>query len=97
MAEHPGSVLQREYLRPSGISVAGAAAKLEVSRQTLHNLVSGRANMSVDMALRLESHFERPARYWLLLQIDYDLEVARANRGGGDEALGGSIGQLTLL
>jgi antitoxin HigA-1 len=72
---HPGEVL-REYL-PKGMGVAETAKHLVVSRQYLTALLAGRARVSADVALRLESAFGTTAEKWVEMQSGFDLRLAR--------------------
>ena len=72
---HPGEVL-REYL-PLGMNVSEAARRLGVTRQALSALLNGRSDMSVEMALRLESALGIEADFWLRMQLQWDLWSAR--------------------
>ena len=72
---HPGEVL-REYL-PPGMRVSEAARRLGVTRQALSALLNGRSDMSVEMALRLESALGVEADFWLKMQLQCDLWSAR--------------------
>ena len=45
-AVHPGAWLRTEMVEAHGLSVTGAAAKLRVTRQTMSNLLGGRAGLS---------------------------------------------------
>jgi addiction module HigA family antidote len=54
---HPGDFVRTEILKPLGLSVAGAAKVLGVSRPTLSTLLNGHSDLSGDMALRLEKAF----------------------------------------
>lgn len=60
-----------------GMSVAEAAKGLGVTRQQLHNVVTGRSAVTPKMALRFEKAFGGTADTWLRMQLDYDLAVAR--------------------
>jgi addiction module HigA family antidote len=78
---HPGSVLREEFLPEAGLSVAQAAARMGVSRQMLHAIISGRSAISPDMAIRLSRLIDSSPAVWLALQNDYDvwhIERARA-------------------
>ena len=75
---HPGEVL-REYL-PAEMSVTEVAQRLGVTRQTLSALLTGRAGVSAEMALRLEGALGTSAEMWIEMQAGYDLWVAR--KGG---------------
>lgn len=72
---HPGEIL-REYL-PEGMTVKEAAKRLGVTRQALSALLNGRSGVSVEMALRLESALDTKADFWLRLQMQRDMWVAR--------------------
>ena len=75
---HPGSLVRKDCLDKHKLSVTEAARVLGVDRQTLSNLLNGRSGISPEMALRLEKAFGRPAREWLVRQLDHELaEVMR--------------------
>jgi addiction module HigA family antidote len=73
---HPGLGL-RDDLEALGLSVAGAAVGLGVTRQQLYNVLKGKSAISPDMALRLEKALGGTAEGWLTLQTAYDLAQAR--------------------
>lgn len=73
---HPGELLREDVLEPLGLGVSDAAARLGVSRVTLSRVLNGRAGISPDLALRLEQAGVSTARFWLTLQMHY--ELARA-------------------
>ena len=70
---HPGEILREDCLKPLGLTVTEAAKVLRVSRQTLSEIVNGRAGITPDMAIRLSKAFGSSARVWLGLQTKYDL------------------------
>ena len=75
---HPGKVVRVSCLEPLGLNVTEGAKVLGVSRQALSNLVSGRARMSVDMAVRLAKAFGSTTETWIRLQAAYDVAQAQA-------------------
>ena len=75
---HPGRIVRQECLAPLGLTVSAAARALGVTRQTLNNLVNGKAGVSPEMAIRLSKTFGSSPEVWLGVQMDYDL--ARAER-----------------
>ena len=77
---HPGVTL-REELAARGISAAAVALKLRVPPQRLHEIVRGERAISPDTALRLARFFGTSAEFWMTLQSNYDLAVARRQRG----------------
>jgi antitoxin HigA-1 len=54
---HPGDFIRTEIIEPAGLTVTAAAAALQVSRPALSSLLNGRADLSGDMALRIEKAF----------------------------------------
>ena len=74
---HPGAIVRRQCLAPLGLSVTRAAKGLGVTRQTLSDLVNGRAGVSVEMAVRLSKAFGSSPETWLGMQMAYDLWHAR--------------------
>jgi addiction module HigA family antidote len=75
---HPGAIVRFDCLEPLGLSVTEAARVLGVTRQTLNNLVNGKAGVSAEMAVRLSKAFGSEPGFWLRLQVNYDLaEVCR--------------------
>jgi addiction module HigA family antidote len=62
-------------LRPF-CSVA-AAKGLGITRQQLHNLISGRSGITPEMAVKLEKAIGSTADTWLRMQMNYDLAQVR--------------------
>ena len=54
-----------------------AAERLGVQRQTLNNLVNGKAGISPEMSIRLSKAFGSSPEVWLGMQMEYDLAQAR--------------------
>jgi addiction module HigA family antidote len=50
---HPGRIVRQECLDPLGLTVKEAAERLGIKRQTLNNLVNGKAGISPEMSIRL--------------------------------------------
>ncbi|HEY4941507.1 MAG TPA: HigA family addiction module antitoxin [Rhizomicrobium sp.] len=72
---HPGEILREDVLPALGLSVLDAAAKLGITRQTLHRIIA-RSNprpVTPDMAVRLGKLVGNGPRLWLNLQSAYDL------------------------
>jgi addiction module HigA family antidote len=74
---HPGALVRQNCLDRFNLSVTEGAMVLGVSRQALTNLLSGRAAISPEMALRLEKAFGSGAETWLQRQVLHDLAKAR--------------------
>jgi len=74
---HPGQAVRHDCLDPLGLTVTDGAKVLGVCRQSLNNLVNGKAGISAEMALRLAKAFGGSPETWLHLQMAYDLAQAR--------------------
>ena len=74
---HPGLSVRLDCLEPFDLSVTEGAKILGITRQTLNNLVNGRAGISPEMAIRLSKAFGSRAEVWLGMQMAYDLTQAR--------------------
>ncbi|MCU0693263.1 MAG: HigA family addiction module antitoxin [Polyangiaceae bacterium] len=70
---HPGEMLREDYLPDYGLTVAGLADALGVSRQTVNELLRERRSLSPEMALRLSRLFGNSPEFWLNAQRAVDL------------------------
>ncbi|MEI6315785.1 MAG: HigA family addiction module antitoxin [Syntrophus sp. (in: bacteria)] len=70
---HPGEMLREDYLPHYGLTAARLAAELQVSRQTVHELLRERRAVSPSMALRLSRLFGNSPEFWLNAQRALDL------------------------
>ena len=73
----PGEVLLEEFLEPFGLSQNRLARELNVPPRRINEIVLGKRAVTPDTALRLARYFGMSERFWLGLQLDYDLEEAR--------------------
>jgi addiction module HigA family antidote len=74
---HPGDFIRTELIIPAGLSVTAAAKALRVSRPTLSSLLNGRADLSGDMALRIEKAFGVKMDTLVRMQMSYDIARIR--------------------
>jgi len=70
---HPGEMLREDFLPDYGLTVAGLAEALGVSRQTVNELLRERRALSPGMALRLSRLFGNTPEFWLNAQRAVDL------------------------
>lgn len=74
---HPGEILREEFLKPMNITPHGLSLALQIPATRINNIVLERRAISVDTALRLAKYFGNTAEFWMGLQIDYDMTIAR--------------------
>jgi addiction module HigA family antidote len=74
---HPGEIIRKEYLKPLNLSVNQLAKSLAVDAARLNEVVRGRRGITADTALRLSRYLGTTAEFWMGLQLDYELRVAR--------------------
>lgn len=73
---HPGEVLLEEFLKPMNLSQNQVALALRVPARRINEIIHGKRRITADTALRLAYYFNMSARFWMGLQMDYDLDVA---------------------
>lgn len=78
---HPGEVLLEEFLRPMSISQNHLAMEIRVPARRINEIVLGKRRITADTALRLARYFGTSAKFWLGLQMDYDLDIAADELG----------------
>ena len=74
---HPGEVLREEFLVPLGLTAHALAIALQVPAPRINDIVRERRTVTVDTAMRLARYFGMSAQFWLGLQTDYDMALAR--------------------
>ncbi len=74
---HPGEILLEEFLKPLGISQYRLAKDISVPPRRINEIVHGKRSITADTALRLSRYFGLSERFWLNLQIKYDLEIQK--------------------
>jgi addiction module HigA family antidote len=70
---HPGAILREDVLPALKISVAEAAGKLLVSRQTLHKILAEKGPITPEMAVRIGKLCGNGPDIWLGMQQAVDL------------------------
>jgi antitoxin HigA-1 len=74
---HPGELLREEFMKPLGISINVLALELHVPVTRISQIVNERRGVTADTALRLARHFGTSANFWMNIQKDYELLLAR--------------------
>ncbi|WP_299378767.1 HigA family addiction module antitoxin [uncultured Kiloniella sp.] len=75
---HPGEFIKEVYLDPLELSANEVSKKLGVHSSTFGRLISGKSDVSAEMAVKLEAVLGRSAESWLLMQDQYDLADVRS-------------------
>jgi addiction module HigA family antidote len=78
---HPGEVLLEEFLKPMALSQNRLALDIGVHPRRINEIVLEKRRITADTALRLARYFGTSAQFWLGLQNDYDLDLARGTLG----------------
>ena len=74
---HPGDFIRTEIIQTAGLSVTAAALALRVSRPALSSLLNRKADLSGDMALRIEKAFGVKMDTLMRMQASYDIAQTR--------------------
>jgi addiction module HigA family antidote len=78
---HPGEILREEFLAPLGISQYRLAKELGVPPRRINEIVRGVRAISANSALRMARYFGTSERFWLNLQLRYELEIEKDKLG----------------
>ena len=77
---HPGETIRADVLEPLLMSINQLAKELGVTASRLNDIVRGRRGITADTALRLARYLGTSAEFWLGLQLEYDLRIAKQLR-----------------
>ena len=75
--EHPGIMLKEDFLEDLGIKPGSFARAIGVDRAAIKKIIDGKRAITADMALRFGLFFNMSAVFWLNLQKDYELRIAK--------------------
>lgn len=78
---HPGEILREDYLEPTGMSVNALSKALRVPATRMNEIVRENRGITADTAMRLARYFNTSERFWLNLQMEYELREAQVRRG----------------
>ena len=78
---HPGELLMADFLEPLGVTQHRLAVAIGVPPRRINEIVHGKRRISADTALRLARYFGTTDRFWLNLQVRFDLEVEKDHLG----------------
>jgi addiction module HigA family antidote len=78
-AVHPGEVLRERFMVEFGLNINRIARDLRVPVTRVAEIVNECRAVTPDMALRLARYLGTTAEYWMNLQTDHALELARVD------------------
>jgi addiction module HigA family antidote len=74
---HPGEILLEEFIKPMEISQENLAKDINIPVIIINEIVLEKRPITSDIGLRLSKYFGLSERFWLNLQLKYDLEIAK--------------------
>jgi antitoxin HigA-1 len=74
---HPGEILLEEFMKPMHITARQLAADIDVPASRISDIVNGNRPITADTALRLGLFFNMEERFWVNLQAEYEIRMAR--------------------
>ncbi|MEY4495550.1 MAG: addiction module antidote protein HigA family [Pseudomonadota bacterium] len=74
---HPGEILLEDFMKPMSITARQIAADIDVSPSRISEIVHGARPITADTAIRLDLFFRMDPKFWLSLQMEYDIRVAK--------------------
>lgn len=78
---HPGEILVSEFMQPLGVSQTELAASIGVPPRRLEQVIIGKRPVSADLDLRLARFLGLPEGFFLRMQLEHDLDLARSRLG----------------
>ena len=83
---HPGEVL-RDELEVLGVTPTELARQIKVPANRLSQIINKKRSVTGDTALRLGHWFGVDPQFWINLQSQYDLALAKHHAGAAIDAL----------
>lgn len=77
---HPGEILLEEFLKPRGVTQVALAEHLRVPVQRINELVRGKRGVTPETAWLLGGAFGTTPQFWINLQTNRDLALAKPSR-----------------
>lgn len=77
---HPGEIFEEEFRKPSGISQAEAARRMQMSVNRLNEIVKGKRGVTAETAIAFGELTKTSPAMWMHMQGDHDLWHALRDR-----------------
>jgi addiction module HigA family antidote len=74
---HPGEILVEEFMTPKGLNAHQLSLLTGLATTRVNDIVRGRRGITAETALKFAAFFKNSPEFWMNLQTQYDLEVAR--------------------
>lgn len=82
MVHHPGQVLKERFLDPLGITPYRLAKRTGIHQTRISQIIRGKRGITPDTAVRLGAFFDVPPRWFMDLQVRYELAQAAPSADG---------------
>jgi addiction module HigA family antidote len=76
----PGEILREDFMDPVGLSINQLAKNIEVPPNRISEIVNGKRAITADTALRFQRYFGVEAQFWLNLQSEFELRIAKRQK-----------------
>src|ERR1700688_3923313 len=72
----PGEILREEFMESLGLLARALAREINVPANRITAILHGKRGITAETAILLGRRFNSSARFWMNLQVSYDLSVA---------------------
>lgn len=79
----PGEILREEFMKPNGLNSFQVAKAISVPANRIFEILRNRRKVTADTSLRLAALFGTTPQFWMALQSNYDIALARDNMAPG--------------
>ena len=73
----PGEIMLEELIKPLGLTQYRVAKDCRIPHPTLNRIIKNGGSISIENAMRLGRYFGNSSEFWINLQKDYDLRMAK--------------------
>ncbi len=80
--QHPGELIKGRFLDPLGITPYRLAKSIAVDQMRISQIVHGKRAITADTAVRLGAFFGVPPKWFMDLQVSYDLARLASSANG---------------
>lgn len=77
----PGEILCEEFMKPMGVSQNKLSRDIDAPVGRINEIIHGARTITPDTALRLSAYFGTTPEFWIHLQSQYDLKIAKRKFG----------------